>query len=210
MNKFKVGDKVRRMHQNADDPKFGMYAGMTYVVREVTRHNDIYVEGVEGMWQRRFFELVEESKSELQELVDKANEGLRALNCLYNVHKNKIEINGVHTTDFKSLPYLEYAQSMRIIRIKSQIFKLYNTSNGYEVKVDGNKLYIGCQGFPLKWFTIKLGKMIAPDSDVHGVEIGEIKLVACRKGISSSGHTITWADAEKIYQVLLNLEGNKK
>ncbi len=204
MSRFKVGDKIRcirgtdgyltvgKIYEVIDKP---MYNSQTTVAIAFCDEAADW-----SAWDANRFELVEDPT---QTLIDKANEGLKALAEL--AKRKDIEISGVvYPKEFLQLNdsiivsnILDKDQRARTVRLEPKpAFEPFTTSEGWLVKLEGNKLQVGCFEFEAE---------NAKDALVVLVEKVQAQFrdfVATRTGIAHSGKKLNWADAERILEAL--------
>src|SRR5690606_25592464 len=134
--KFKVGDKVRCINSFRCINSVGdwfIYENAIYEIEAI--HGDyLYFKNIPSAYLKTRFELVEESDP-LQELVDKANEGLKALQEIQKQYPGEIEYK-----EFRSREKDRFNFILRIyendwpvkLRIKTKkTFKPFTTSSGW-------------------------------------------------------------------------------
>lgn len=204
--KFKVGDKVRVLKTGADGSS--LIEGDLVRVRAVGTL-DVQVERLDGtritcpFIGPAYIELVED---ELQDLVDKANAGLKALHLLYKTHRAEVEItNSILNKDqFKDLPQeLDHTDDHRVIRIKPKKpkFETYFVPGvNWQVRLEGSTLHIGCLPFDLNLFAPALRALLK--DHVSDFEVTRLGLQSTRSGIKQGGHVLLWADAEILSEKL--------
>lgn len=191
--KFKVGDRVRRIRKEWMSDYGDHYIGIPF---NITTSDGKNVIDPEGQWHDSdYLELVE-SSSELQDLVDKANEGYTAIDILEEKYSSQIEIGikggGFHSWD--SLPYAEN-QRNRNVRIKSQTRK-FKVAH-WEAEIKGEEVIIGCKTFQKYDLTQDIKVLVKCNHSVSG------GLYAQRCGIQdNNGNCITWQEAEKLLEEL--------
>lgn len=199
---FKVGDKVRAINTNAV---------ASYVIDEICTvksresatqmtlirpNGQKYSGAVDANWT-----LVEESMSELEQLVKKANEGNEARVILFNKYDNEIEIDKeVYRGEPAALN--KALISIDNLRIKPKpFFKPFTVGSSWLVKLEGRNVSVGCKNFTDSVLMTALDDMCKNskcEQTVHGY-----KLSAKRTGIILDGQfEISWADAERIVAAL--------
>lgn len=207
MNKFKFGDKVRRILPGWKDVK----QGKIYTVLSQVGIN-LYLKETEYPdygFSVRAFELVSEAKSELEQLVETANAGLQALIKLEPMRK-KLKWKNYR------LPYVDVGGSSRIFNaiadregdlvlgiVSEPKFTPYKTKDeGYEVKLEENIIYVGCASFSLETLKAALRALLY-DNAVQAYKSEDFR--ATRNGITHPKGSITWASAEELYEKIKDL-----
>lgn len=193
MSNFKVGDKVRCLDTLS---ACGLYLGRVYEVQDISiLEREIKVDERWHMWSR--FELVEPTKDELQELVDKANEGLRARQLIQDKYQAQVQVRTTLQNDFIALNEhytLEY-------RIKpTPKFEPFAIGEDWIVSLDGDSLWVGCKKFPIATAKHQLDALL--NQNVNQTA----SCTASRQGINHLGHFITWLDAEFIYNAIKDIK----
>lgn len=211
MSKFKVGDKVRLIPggniKHPHTPEFNVDLSRIYEVSAVDAVGGLSLFGhPRGGHAPDRFELVESPDEELQRLVDKANEGLKALRSLKPHVNDLIYVNKLGTLVdvgphglFNSDGPLHYQELL--IKPKPK-FEPFTTSNGWNVHVASDRLHIGCKNFPLNGFKAELHELL----EKNRAYACDRNLQATYAGVKYMEHTLPWADAEKIYEQLKRLE----
>lgn len=198
--KFKKGDKVRRIVPVDDEKLYGKL-GNIYTVNKYVFKKGMILDELPGGCSPESFELVSES-NELEELVKKANEGYLAIKKLHNyldqievkiVFKNEKDDDKWEKLESEPTDHMEYR-----IKPKTRKFKVAN----WDAEINGNEVKIGCKTFDLKWLKTELNLMCKKDSKINCSDNGKTGISACRMGISCSGNTITWEQAEELLKEL--------
>ena len=205
MSKFKVGDRVRCISPGRGN---GVERDVVYTVtaQGELSGDSIKVNNGGGSILSFRFELVREETSELEQLVAKANEGLKAHAIIRQKYAGEVSITfesgDVISGDIEKIDFaLEF-------QIKPKpAFAPFTTSNGWNVKLSSNVLQIGCRVFRADTFRSMLADLIDRNASVYGMNCGNVK--ASKLGVVytagdriSSEETLPWADAEKIYEAL--------
>jgi hypothetical protein len=201
MSKFKEGDRVRYIVEG-DNILFGeegvvemvrYYEGSTSLTVRFPSKDRPWGLGAEEV------ELVAAAESELERLVRVANEGTVASKEIDAKYANQVE-EITEETD-KSV-FISY-------RIKP-IFEPFNVGPGvsgklgeskWRVKLEGDRLHIGCRNFPVSWLKNAL-TALCRNPNTNSCTIGTHTIVASRGGVSSVGETISWEAADKILAAL--------
>lgn len=209
---FKVGDKVKMKHRFCGIVPAGTIGTVTEINAGLSQSHvvvpAVWSYGDWGAQPGRAFactasdlERVYEPKeeSELEQLVRIANEGSEAKAEIYRTYNNKVEDVG---EIYSGCDPRGCSTSIRRIKVKSPSFEPWTMKNGWEVKLNGDCLYIGCKIFPAKQF--KKAAEAAQDVNEPPHLLGFSPLYGKRHGLVWEGHTLNWEDADRI------IEGLKK
>lgn len=196
MNKFKPGDKVRCKVD---------YCGQftkdkIYTIREFCENWCSVVKddlGKENGFSDCHFELVRDS---LDELIKTANAGLEALETLRQNYADKIELS-YRSGQIKPVNIND--GNLQSVQLKQKSLTPFTTSNGWEVKLEGDNLHIGCKKFNA--YRIKeVLRSLNDNGERYEVEKNSFR--AAKSGIKFESHVLPWTDAEKILTELKKLE----
>lgn len=218
---FKVGDKVRCIKsfttvKNA--PKTGEIFTVTsvsgyYIGFPLLKLTDpIYTESIKKgdtpNWGLDNFELVKENMKELEQLVQVANAGYRAIDIIRENFGTLVEIKNASTNgEWQPIAQKEEVSldtKKRELRIKpTPKFESFEVGpRRWKVKLDGNNLEIGCKTYNAVDLRIAFNSLIKITSCPNFQMLDGPLFSATRKGIFSEGHSITWEEAEKILNAL--------
>jgi hypothetical protein len=204
--RFKVGDKVKRI-RDKDGWAWSAHkpAGEIFTVSTV-RNGWLGLEGAKyDLDPRPFnsgnFVLVEEASGSEQSdevLLEMVNSSVAAGHELYKRHGERLEVTFDH-----GLWEPVGKPNLHGYRIKPKpSFKPFQIRS-WEVRMEGDKIRVGCQTFDAKALLRALSQLTDIGADCNSVDnSGSVKLAACRKGVSSNGHTITWDEADKLLAAL--------
>lgn len=144
------------------------------------------------------------SKSELDQLLETAEAGRQAAKRLvtefsteieydYDSHKNKTVSHG------HGWGIADHSGFRKISKPKFEP----RTIGGLEVSLEGKTLTVGCQSFPLKELRTAIPDLLR--SNLSTVLCGTTSIRACRSGVCCAGHTMLWADVEKLYESIKDI-----
>jgi hypothetical protein len=207
--KFKVGDKVR--YKEEHHPRVP-YGSIHRVIKVEDRKQSvdsywIYVDtyGEEYSMSPSSFEKV--TTDDVSSLIDKANEGLKALAEL--VKRDDVEVSrvadpsdyiGIHTSTLSST-LVDNNKRARTVRLKPKpAFEPFTTSNGWDVKLEGETLHIGCKKFNKGAVNLGFTKLLKGSE--HSWNDDFTEFTATRNGIKYNENVLPWADAERILEAL--------
>lgn len=192
---FKVGDKVRVLNADeSNDEKSRYIKGEIVIVISVgtgwlTTRNS---RGGENGWSHDNFELVEETTSELEQLIKKANDGFGAARSIRDLYPSNVE---VLFDDGRIYYHNDWHKVARLpewtIRPRTK-FIPFTVGNGWKVNLVGEVVGVGCQTF---FANILLSYLKDLTQNSFG---GMEGFSACRLGVSYKGNLISWDDADKI------------
>jgi hypothetical protein len=198
--KFKEGDKVRcaRLAPTTRE----LRTGFEYVITKSfwdgkDGEEVVWVEGLQGCWSAFQFELVQD---ELQQLVDTANAGYRAVEKL-QAYRNKLQYRSGHSDleweDYSSYGDFQKNKVGREFRVspKSKDFKW----KGFDVKIMKNMVKIGCKEFNGTDLVRDLGQIIKGRLP-YGMPQD---MVVVRNGLSTRDGEFTWGQLEELHKLLL-------
>lgn len=210
MSKFKVGDIVRVKVAGKSKASVNFF-GQTSKVIKTYSHGAVKLELETedgGFWDDEL-ELVESSESELESLVQKANEASKIFDRFRTEFYDQIEIK---SNDYPNWSKQTYNRNLNYeYRIKEKpkfepfhIGKVDANGKGlWEVSLKDNKVVIGCQKFPVSTLKTALTNLCKENFVDDFLLASTIQ--ARRNGVSWSGHFISWEDAEKILTALEKL-----
>ena len=200
-NKFKDGDKVKYINTKrltvaercGEVPVFGNI----YTINGYSGYNPVLLE-LEGKtkynyWDERGFELVQE-KTELESLIEKANEGQLAVISLYKKYKDKFNV--------KDSPNGDYC----IYSIKKEkVFKPFHIGL-WDVNLINHTLHIGCREYDslvlksiLEYFLNEDGTYLTHHSTGSNFYTKRSGITEEYKGTLN---TIKWEEAKILLKVL--------
>lgn len=196
---FKVGDKVKCIQES----DFAGKLGEILTVNSITTTGDLIFKEYLRDWAAdpKRFELVEENIT-LEQLVKRANDGLKALQKIKENYKKEIECSDrYHPWKFG----YEFPEHMEV-RIKPQhSFEPFTVGSNWLVELEGDMIHVGCQKFEASPF---MKALQALNSGTHTHQCGSEKykvLNSTRTGVrySSSGeYNISWEDSVRIVAAL--------
>ncbi len=210
MNKFKIGDKVRLLKDG--------YMGYLKKgdVTEVQENDSSapFVAAPDSPHSSRiaveeiYLELVSHSKqTELQMLIEKANEGARATVDLRKKYYQSYEVEQTeiigankigNTQPWRKARDIGWSTKYREIPAKPK-FESYQAGVGL-VKITDDVLHVGCQQFHnIKHVVRELGALIA-GYILQGVT--SLDLRGSKQGVHYMNHTMSWKDAEDLLAAL--------
>lgn len=149
MNKFKPGDRVRAIHQNGNVEKGDILTversaisngGFSFFFAKEKINTFTY----DGSYIEQSFELV---KSELEELVEKANEGYQAIKKLVEQHTTDFEHKSKFSNGFVPCIRDDWFYYEFRVKPKKKEFKPFTVKEGWEVSIQVEDLHIGCKVF---------------------------------------------------------------
>jgi hypothetical protein len=213
--RFKVGDKVRRVNKV-----------LTGVVTEISPSGKMRIQNDRTGGMLVGYNLSGwEPVDEFQELLDKANEGVKAMNKLNREHKGKVVFFPEGAGSATSLERIMNSSVPAFFNDGIDVFKHDLTPKlepftvgaaAWGVELRGGKLHIGCKSFEVKPLlqclrefsseTISSFKFVTPSSPCV--------VTARRNGLSFSfngsfldrptneTHKLTWAEVDQIIKAL--------
>lgn len=213
--KFTIGDKVKCLQDNNAElggPKKGEilqinnintdYCGNQNLGFDLTdrykwRVDRRYATGELCNWPSNIFVLVDD----VNELIEVANKGIKALYELRKNHTKKIQYR------YDSKEWQEYNTNdpkPHEIRLKPIYeFKSFKINN-HSVICDGTTLGIGCQMFEAKIVKNILSHFVRHNWSMPW-KLKDDAVRGCRNGLSWMGIEISWTDAEKLLTELENI-----
>ena len=221
MTKFKVGDRVRAVADNARNSYVnkGDIGKVTSIHGVRGTYYNVEFDVPRGSAQRRQWHMLEEDiellETPLEDLLAKANEGLRALAELRDKHRDSVETFDVNRNEKPAAERIGtdiftamrehlasgYFDGRFALRVKPKpAFEPFDTSNGWRVGLEGDKLHIGCQSFDAKEFSEAVNYLCYGDSPAFECTFGILK--STRRGITYDKHILPWPDAERILEAL--------
>ncbi len=206
VEKFNIGQRVVCISKYLD-----YVVGDTYEVREHGSQGNDYgwniVTSPGGQKQivnrktaAKHFELVG-ADTELDQLIETANKGLRALDKLKASFMDKLE--RLQDGNSTARPWTNGAQYRCQLRKKStKKFVPFQVSNSWTVSlVDKQFLGIGCKIFGLNAVKTALHNLLNINASTSAGEFS-----ASRLGIMYQGFCLPWADAEQILKAINDYE----
>jgi len=218
------GAKMSKVRAN--ETHDGMYTkGRIYdVVERVCPYNHLYIKTDTGSIcsvTRKYFTPIDESElerhhsknssgsvkleTELDRLVHIANEGIEAFLKLKREYLNKVEYlahpksrDAWVLLESGHFPYLDWDLKLRVPQKPK--FEPFTVGSGWQVKLEGDTLHIGCQDFNAKEF-----RRAVKHSEGTGFDCFQLKgedMSSGRAGVEWKGHKLSWIDADKILAAL--------
>lgn len=208
--KFKAGDKVR---VRSGAPCTIIAPGTTATIVDVYKvpHSNCYITIVSDVDRASYdvlskhLELAEEAKSELQELVDKANAGHEARQRLFEKYVDQVDYkhrdNDQWFTSFSPIELRDFSRELRI-KPKPKFEPYTIKSTGWNVDLEGNSdnIKIGCRSFHITTLKSALESLL--NNHVFDTDVHTLSLAASRKGVHEGQHILPWADVEELYEKL--------
>jgi hypothetical protein len=210
--KFKVGDRVRRLES---ETWRGNWNRFEHIVTKVSGDRIEVTNDPDPQYSNTriaaYFELVSPAKSELEELVEKANQGYAARDVLREKYSDQVRayytgnslnegalLKDIHTTN--------WCKGYKIVP-KKKVFQSYTMPEKHFVCLHANEnnLHVGCQVFSIQDLTNALRALCRDSSAVYFKEFS-----ASRSGVRYGANTISWASADDLLSRLeayLNQEG---
>lgn len=198
MLKFKVGDVIKFFYEER----------YRILGSNEKNYELISIDGVMGgkpfWWPKESTEkgatLVTTLDSELESLIEKANEYAKIIDVLRVNYFDEIEFRSVHGSTWRQLATrtpknFEY-------RIKPKVKFEPFTVGSWTVDYNPHEkeIRIGCQQFNA--YDLKSSLNSLCKYNYTRVIIADEDMVATRKGVSWKGHNLTWAEAERILEAL--------
>lgn len=212
-HKFKPGDKVRCIDPSNTVP--ALEHAKVYTVRKLKGKSSIYLQeffGNEyGWFTADRFELVEEKgvgpeKGDyLDTLIQRANDGMRAITALYNADPTVVAIHDDGDTRGVTVGYYSYSNFKEFRRKAPAPLPAPFTlkDSGHRVEFDfydtSNNVKVGCQTFAVVELRDSLVALIRNNLPTS---LGRPHLSATKNGIQHNGNVVTWADAEQLLAAL--------
>ena len=204
--KYLEGDEVRITDKNGSDASVGDMGTITEAKDGIyTVKVNRWVGSKKLFFTDSHLELVKRKQQPkdklIQELIDRANEGRKALEGLFEIMPDQVQIKSEQDENIwkplKSLKKLEY-------RIKeNKPVETYKTSEGWlvEYRPDRQEIRVGCKIFIAAYLRNHLRDLIKNNLDRSGV------LIATKAGIKCGPNMLSWEESEKLYEyVIKNLE----
>lgn len=211
---FKIGDTVR-CKEDCVSADVGPVKGEEFVLTSVSpnylgfpllrlkQHSLSVRNGNEANWAHECFEPVKHVTNEVEILINEANVGRRALDRLFEICPEKMEIkNATQGTEWRALKTIQHIT----YRLKPRVLvPSWTTSTGWRVtyadpsrSVDNKAVTIGCKQFDQQALLKDLIQIL-DNNRAHGKEYS---LIPTRKGVRFEDHILLWADAERILSEL--------
>lgn len=145
------------------------------------------------------------SKSELDQLLETAEAGRRAAKKLVEEFKSEIEYDKperreVHAGDIWGIGSFNIG-FRKASKSKFEPRKI----GGLEVSLEGETLTVGCQKFPLVLLRTDLKNLLDGAAYRSSVYDSADSIFVIRNGVYCAGHTMLWADVEKLYEAIKEL-----
>lgn len=202
-HKFKPGDKVRCVKEGN-----GVYQGMVYEVEAFDLSAaSVRLRNIGWRYDDRF-ELVEEKSAkgdDLNTLIQRANDGMRAITALYNADPTVVAIHDDGDTRGVTVGYYSYSNFKEFRRKAPAPLPAPFTlkDSGHRVEFDfydtSNNVKVGCQTFAVVELRDSLVALIRNNLPTS---LGRPHLSATKNGIQHNGNVVTWADAEQLLAAL--------
>jgi hypothetical protein len=208
MNKtFKLGDRVRYIGPTSG----GFTKGKIYIADQYVDKPGEFARL--GTWtddngscnghDQKHFELVTSNESELERLVRVANEGALASYRLRTEFGHEIEFkNNGSYKNWTPCHEITFSGTTAEYRIKQKPkFEPFVVGSGWQVKLEGDMLHIGCQKFNATSFK-KAVKGAETGLITDRSVLAGVPMTGSRSGIEWDGHRMLWSDADKILAAL--------
>lgn len=187
--KFKRGDKVR-CKRSVSGRFDSLSRGEVYTVDGIKFGVLVELNEVVGVYQSNVFELVSDR---LDTLLETAERGRQAARELVERYKDEIEYED-------GLPVQHgpnwAANHVRIVRKKKTIPPLTLPDSGYECRVEGNDVKVGCKTFDISSLKASLNSLCKGRCAVSG------NIFAKRDGINYDNNALSWRDADALLEWL--------
>jgi hypothetical protein len=197
---FKVGDKVR---WTDGDGTYWSHNGI-YEIVDVTEHyyaitsNRNRSTALYPATANQFELVVEGTEARLQALLKKANEGRDAAQELYKLAPKRLEWSDEHTLEPQDLLF-----RFQLAPLKPAFKPFTLPDTRHKVTLDGHVLHVGCRRISASNLKEALYNLLTLAASSH--RIPGLELQATRTGIWTEYGSITWADAELLYDKIKEL-----
>lgn len=210
MKEFKKGDKIKCIYADGmAENKVQLKKGSVYIVHRVTVHHIYTTESTGDNWLHSRFELVT-GEDALQKLIDRANDGVLAIDELYKNHQANI-VSVYADKSPITTPYELFkfwgdkvasgygSGSIRIVKKSdANLVEPFSLSK-HKVTLKDGKVQVGCQEFDLRYLLAGLKSLIEFDAKEYN------GFTATRSGVTYQSDKVSWADAELLYSKLKGL-----
>ncbi len=194
---FKKGDRVRciREFSNGRMHTHGALNEIYVVKVDQESSGSVNIENL-GLLSSNRFELV---TSELDELIETALNGYKALQKLNKEYKGQFKHTNQSGIEFRDIVY-NNLHKIKLEKVEIPKFEPFTVRSNWKVELDGATLKVGCQKFDASDLYKSLDAMCRCNAQKCVNE--NYTLTASRRGVEYSLHFITWEDAEKILEAL--------
>lgn len=218
---FKVGDRVQCIDGTLPSTTIFVIRNVDTTVKNPNKHILHFEkpdESASGYWAERFKLVEPEHQTDLQELVDRANDGLAAMITLKTRHRDNVET--FSTVDSKPAAcnsdksgnildalsshfgggYLHGTWKLRV-KPKATFEPFFTSKNNWLVKLQDDSLQVGCKKFDVSEFKLMLAALVQRNAtDDQRRKNGLFS--SSKLGIIHHQHILYWEDAEKILKAL--------
>lgn len=194
MNKFKPGDKVRRIrHSNSDQKGRKINVGDCATVQSYTSSGFLVLDDIYPNSSEDYFELVS-----VEELIETVNLGYEARDKLLDM---KVSLEHFDIRNNKWVDYFLSQNKTVKLRLKKKTFDPFFVNNTkWEVQLFYDNLHIGCRKYDKNEFHEMLKSLIEKNRSNYK------SFFATSLGILHSDELLHWEDAKLILQKLNEME----